>query len=95
MSKIKAALGLDRCTTFCSAAAPLSVDTKKYFLSLDIQITEGFGMSETSGCHCISLEDSPNIETVGKTLIGCETKILNPDENGQGEVSSINIDKYY
>lgn len=40
ISKVKQAMGFDRCETFSSGAAPMNVDTKKYFMSLDMQITE-------------------------------------------------------
>ncbi|CAD7086321.1 unnamed protein product [Hermetia illucens] len=86
MSKIRSALGLNRCWTFCSAAAPISSDTKKYFLSLDLKICDAFGMSETAGCHCICPNDIPSLDTIGKTLPGAETKVLNPDERGHGEL---------
>lgn len=51
--KIKAALGLQKCRIFVTAAAPLNTDIKKYFLSLDIPIIEAYGMSECSGAHTI------------------------------------------
>lgn len=38
--RIKSAIGFDRCKYFISAAAPISVELKKYFMSLDIPLCE-------------------------------------------------------
>ncbi|XP_060536801.1 very long-chain-fatty-acid--CoA ligase bubblegum isoform X3 [Cylas formicarius] len=84
--KVKQALGLSRCTYFCSAAAPLATDIKKYFLSIDMPIMECFGMSEASGAHTIAIESATNLNTIGMTIPGMKTKIFNPDEEGQGEL---------
>lgn len=51
LSRVRTALGLDRCKLCFSAAAPLSVEIKQYFLSLDIPLLEAYGMSECSGAH--------------------------------------------
>ncbi|VEN60870.1 unnamed protein product [Callosobruchus maculatus] len=84
--KVKQALGLNRCTQFFSAAAPLAPEIKKYFLSIDIPIMDCFGMSEASGAHTICVEGASNLDTIGMTIQGMKTKIHNPDENGQGEI---------
>lgn len=56
-NKVKGALGFDRCNLFVTAAAPLGIEIKKYFMSLDIPILEAYGMSECSGAHALSLND--------------------------------------
>lgn len=51
--KVKAALGLNKCRIFATAAAPLNIDVKTYFLSLDIPLLDAYGMSECSGAHSV------------------------------------------
>lgn len=48
LSKIKAALGLDKCKGFLYGAAPIKATTVDYFASLDIPILGAYGMSETT-----------------------------------------------
>ncbi|CAG9860307.1 unnamed protein product [Phyllotreta striolata] len=84
-SKVKNALGFSRCDFFATAAAPLAVDVKKYFYSLDIPIMECFGMSEASGGHTVGIEGANNFETIGTTINGMKTKLVNV-EDGQGEI---------
>ncbi|XP_066152840.1 very long-chain-fatty-acid--CoA ligase bubblegum isoform X1 [Euwallacea fornicatus] len=85
-NKIKEALGFERCTFFCSAAAPLATDIKRYFLSIDIPVMECFGMSEASGGHTLATESANNLSSIGMTIPGLKTKILNPESNGHGEI---------
>jgi long-chain-fatty-acid--CoA ligase ACSBG len=57
LSRVKAALGLDKCKVFISGAAPIKTSTVEYFASLDIPIMGAYGMSETSGLVTISTPD--------------------------------------
>ncbi|CAD7092682.1 unnamed protein product [Hermetia illucens] len=84
MSKIRSALGLNRCLTFCSPTAPISSDIKKFFLSLDLKSYDAFGMSEMAGCHGIGPYDIQSLDTIRNKFPGAETKVLNPDERGHG-----------
>lgn len=70
---------------FVSAAAPLSTEIKKYFLSLDIPIMDAFGMSESTGAHCLGIPTAFNLDCVGKAIPGVKSKIVNAEE-GQGEI---------
>ena len=47
--KVRAALGFDLCKIMISGAAPITEQTLKFFMSLDLPIMEGYGMSESSG----------------------------------------------
>lgn len=86
MSKIKEALGLGRCATIVSGAAPMSPELKKYFMSIDLPILETFGMSESSGPHCVATVDHFNLDTIGGTLLGAATSIGPLDADGNGEL---------
>ncbi|XP_071054616.1 long-chain-fatty-acid--CoA ligase ACSBG2 [Onthophagus taurus] len=84
--KIKEALGLERCKTFVSAAAPLAADIKKYFFSIDLPIMEAFGMSEAAGAHTLGVLDAFGFDTIGPTIPGMQTKLHNKDAQGHGEI---------
>ncbi|KAG5306071.1 ACBG2 ligase, partial [Acromyrmex insinuator] len=83
--KVKAALGLNKCQIFITAAAPLNINIKKYFLSLDIPLLEIYGMSECGGHTLIDI-NKYSMGGVGKTLPGLCTKLYNIDEHGEGEI---------
>lgn len=84
--KVKQALGLDRCHVFVTAAAPLSLEVKKYFMSLDMVIIDAYGMSECGGAHSICTNNEFRLGSVGKTLPGFLTKLDNVDNTGEGEI---------
>ncbi|XP_076178092.1 acyl-CoA synthetase bubblegum family member 1 isoform X2 [Ptiloglossa arizonensis] len=85
-NKVRATLGLDRSKLCISAAAPLSTEIKQYFMSLDIPILEAYGMSESSGAHCLGTPNYCRLSSVGKSIFGAQTKFDNPDSNGEGEI---------
>ncbi|XP_023943345.1 very long-chain-fatty-acid--CoA ligase bubblegum isoform X1 [Bicyclus anynana] len=86
-NKVRVNLGLDRCSTFVTAAAPLSPDIKKFFLSLDIPIMDAFGMSEAAGAHTLSIYPKFKLDCSGEVLDGTETKFGGSTSiNGPGEI---------
>lgn len=75
ISKLKAALGLDRVVMGGSGGGPLSASDAEFFLGMDMMIIEGFGMTETSP---LALSNGPGRirpGTVGKPLAATEAKI--------------------
>jgi long-chain acyl-CoA synthetase len=78
--KLKERLGLDRVRRGNSAAAPISENILKYFMSIGVPIREGFGMTETTGTTCISDEHSFKLGTVGKALPETDVKIAEDGE---------------
>lgn len=86
ISKVRQALGFQSLRFLASGGAPMNVETKKYFLSLGIIILDIYGLSETTCGLAMCKPDYPYFETVGQTMSGMKTKIINPDEKGQGEI---------
>ncbi len=81
-SAVREKLGLDRCRLFISTAAPISLDTLEFFLSLGIPITEVYGMSECTGPATVSLPYPFKYRTswAGPVLPGGEMAIADDGE---------------
>ncbi len=81
-SKVKERLGFDRCRLFISTAAPISLDTLEFFLSLGIPVTEVYGMSECTGPATLSLPSPLKYRTgwAGPPLRGTEISIAADNE---------------
>lgn len=81
-SKVHERLGLDRCRLFISTAAPISMDTLEFFMSLDIPVTEVYGMSECTGPATVSLPEPFKFRTgwAGPAMPGTEIAV---SENGE------------
>jgi long-subunit acyl-CoA synthetase (AMP-forming) len=47
---------------------------------------KAYGMTETTGGHALNNERGFRFEAVGRKREGIHTKIVHPDEDGQGEV---------
>ncbi|XP_029773229.1 long-chain-fatty-acid--CoA ligase ACSBG2-like [Suricata suricatta] len=85
-SKVKSTLGLDRCHSFISGAAPLDQETSEFFLSLDIRIGEMYGLSESSGPHTVSTQETYRIRSCGKAMEGCKTLLYQQNKDSVGEI---------
>lgn len=75
---MKAALGLDRCIRFYSAAAPISRKVLEFFAKVDIEIWELYGMSETGGPHTANCgrPGGYRLGTSGRPFIGTKAKLV-------------------
>jgi long-subunit acyl-CoA synthetase (AMP-forming) len=79
--KIRAGMGLDCCELFGSGTAPISLHTLNWYHKLGIDISEGWGMTETGGLSCTNLPfDAKRLGTIGEPLDGTELKISDQGE---------------
>ena len=80
IAKLKQKLGLKNSEIIISGAAPISKDVLYWFKTIDIEISQIYGMTEDC---CVSHFNTPpynKIGTVGKALPGVKTKITNEGE---------------
>lgn len=79
-SKVRQQLGFDRCRNLLSSAAPISLDTLEFFLSLGLPICEIYGMSECSGPATVGRANNFNTDKLGPCLPGTEMRIADDGE---------------
>lgn len=79
-SKVRKALGLDRCRFQVTAAAPISKDTLDFFMGFGIPLYELYGMSECTGPATISTITNLKLGSVGTCIKGGEVKIAEDGE---------------
>lgn len=59
---------------------------KKYFLDSGVTLLEAYGTTETSSVIALALTDDDKPEATGVVMENLDVKIINPDENGIGEI---------
>ena len=68
-------------------AAPMNKDTIIGFNNLGIDLVQGYGLTETSPVVSAETDKEKRPGSVGLVLPSLKTKIINPDENGEGELA--------
>jgi len=88
---VRGLLGLDAVTAAISGAAPIPVDVLRFFRSIGVEMSEIYGLSETSG----PMTWAPfrvKVGTVGPAIPGCEVKL---DDDGEVLARGGNIFRGY
>ena len=80
LSKVKEALGLQKCKFGFTGAAPITVQTLEYFGALGIQVNEVYGMSECTGATSWSKDETHLWGSCGYAMEGTEVAIFQVDE---------------
>lgn len=80
-NKIKAQLGFDNTRSYGSGSAPISPSILNWYHKLDINIAEGWGMSETMGLATTQYPfNAKKLGTIGKAVEGFDLKISDAGE---------------
>jgi len=79
--KVRKGLGLDSCRLVGSGTAPISPVTLHWYEKIGVHISEGWGMTETSGMSCTNLPfRNECLSTIGAPLPGTEMKLSDAGE---------------
>lgn len=79
--KVREGLGLGSCRLVGSGSAPISPLTLRWYEKIGVHISEGWGMTETSGLSCTNMPfRSERIGTIGMPLPRTEMKLSEEGE---------------
>ena len=79
LNSVREALGFERCRICVVGADKVHRDVHDYFMSINIQLMELYGLSECSGCLTLNIMRS-KVGSCGIPIKGFQLKI---DENGE------------
>jgi long-subunit acyl-CoA synthetase (AMP-forming) len=92
LQKIRTALGLDRVKQLSTGAAPINVDTLRFFWGLGLPLYEVYGQSEDTGPTSTDRQGYCRLGTVGPAMPGVEIRIA---EDGEVLVKGPNVFRGY
>jgi long-chain acyl-CoA synthetase len=82
---VQAALG-GNIDLIITGGAPIDFKYIKGFRDFGIQILNGYGITECSPVVSVNRKHHYRDGSIGRVFPACEVKILDPDENGHGEI---------
>ncbi len=77
----------DNVKYFISGAAALEPEVEKGFRLWGFNLVQGYGLSECSPVVSVETNNNYRLSSIGRPLERVQAKILNPDENGLGELA--------
>ncbi|MEO0094817.1 MAG: AMP-binding protein [candidate division WOR-3 bacterium] len=85
-SRVRKEMGLENLRLAISGGAALSSKVAHGLETLGIPILQGYGLTEAAPVISVNPPARPKNNSVGKPLPGIEVKVVEPDENGIGEI---------
>jgi len=79
-TKVRRQLGFERCRNLLTSAAPISLDTLEFFLSLGMPVCEIYGMSECAGAATVARAEHYHTGKLGRCVPGAEMRIATDGE---------------
>lgn len=80
LSKLRAAIGLDRASIALSGSAPLNREVHSFFLSMGLDLIEAYGLTETCPGLTANLPGRARLGTVGRPLPGVTIRLADDGE---------------
>ena len=80
LSKLRAKLGLDSAGLLLSGSAPLSVEVHEFFLGMQLDLMEAYGLTETCPGLTTNMPGDFRLGTVGKPFPGVQIRIADDNE---------------
>lgn len=74
LSKVREQLGMEELDFAITAAAPISADLLKFFLTIGVPLYEIYGMSENTGPATLTSPENVKLGSVGKPFPGVEVR---------------------
>jgi len=87
---LKDRLGFTNLRSAATGGAALGPDTFKFFLAMGVPLRQLYGQTEMGGAYTIHAENDVDFDSVGVPFDNAEIKIINPDEQGVGEIVARN-----
>lgn len=84
-SKIHTSLG-NNINLFIAGGAAINPDVIRDYEALGIPMIQGYGMTENAPIIAVNRDYYSKADSVGKPMPGTEVKIIDPDEDGVGEI---------
>ena len=80
LARIRAATGLEQSRILASGAAPIGIDTLRFFAALGMDVCEAYGQTENTGTATLRRPGSDGLGTVGQPYPGVELRIADDGE---------------